>query len=327
MKRTFHVEIVNKPFEDPVLFVRTIHTSYGMLFDLGNIDALEPGKLNLVSDIFVTHMHIDHFIGFDTVIRALLKRESPLSVFGPVGIINCVEGKLRGYTWNLIRGYPFRLEVYEIDQSIVRHASFYASQSFAPISHPPLAFENPIKKTPAFKVSALVLSHQIPVIAYCLEEDIHININRSILDQRGLPVGPWLTELKKAIREGKPDDFELKVGQCNHLLSELRDIVILTKGHKICYVMDVAPTQENISRLIPFIEGADTLYCEAFFSSSERERAMQRHHLTADIAGRMAKEAGVKRLVVMHFSQKHRSNPELLYQEAELAFNGQRTVV
>ncbi|MCX8069824.1 MAG: MBL fold metallo-hydrolase, partial [Thermodesulfovibrionales bacterium] len=80
MKITFHAEIVNKPFEDPVLFVRVAHSKRAMLFDLGSIESLEVGKINDVTEIFVTHMHIDHFIGFDTALRILLKRDIPLSL-------------------------------------------------------------------------------------------------------------------------------------------------------------------------------------------------------------------------------------------------------
>jgi ribonuclease Z len=86
--------------------------------------------------------------------------------------------------------------------------------------------------------------------------------------------------------------------------------------------MDIAPTEDNISRLLPFISDADHLYCEAFFSEAEAERALQRNHLTAAMAGRIAKMAGVKNLTVMHFSQKYNSEPDLLIREAEREFRG-----
>ncbi len=322
MKPTFHAEIVNKPFEDPVLFVRTIHCKNAMLFDLGNLDALEQGKLNAVSDIFVTHMHIDHFIGFDTMLRTLLKKDTPMSIYGPTGIIDCVEGKLKGYTWNLIKEYPLRLEVFEIQDVRLNRASFYACNEFVRINRPSRTFANPVKRDAAFSVNALVLSHKVPVIAYCVEEDVHININKALLDARQLPVGPWLGELKNAIRTKAQGDYIIQVGEKGYPLSDLADLVMLTKGHKLCYVMDISPNADNIDKLIPFIEGADSLYCEAFFSHTEYERAEQRHHLTAQWAGIVARRAGVRRMTVMHFSQKYKSEPELLYREAEEAFLG-----
>ncbi len=324
MKPTFHVEIVNKPFGDPVLLIRPIYSKGSMLFDIGNIDVLEPGKMNDVTDIFVTHMHIDHFIGFDTALRTLLKRETPLSVYGPQGIIDCVEGKLKGYTWNLIKDYPLRLEVYEIGQEVINHASFYAKEEFKKRPGKSMPFHNPIKSNSLYNVKAIVLSHQIPVLAYSIEEDFHININKAMLQIKGLPVGPWLSELKNAIRTGAPQEYEIVINDSIPpvKLLELMDLVILSKGQKICYVMDISPTEENISKLLPFINDADHLYCEAFFSEAEIERALQRNHLTAAMAGRIAKKAGVKNLTVMHFSQKYNSTPDLLIREAEREFKG-----
>ncbi|HAP67599.1 MAG TPA: ribonuclease Z, partial [Nitrospinae bacterium] len=87
-----------------------------ILFDLGSIDFVEPSKLLKVSDIFVSHTHIDHFIGFDHVLRLFLGRENSLRIFGPPGIIANVEGKLNGYTWNLVGDYPFILEIREVSK-------------------------------------------------------------------------------------------------------------------------------------------------------------------------------------------------------------------
>ncbi|MCX8026411.1 MAG: hypothetical protein N3A62_00960 [Thermodesulfovibrionales bacterium] len=322
MKPTFHVEIVNNHFEDPVLYVRAMYQKTVFLFDLGNIDALGPGKINTISSIFVTHMHIDHFIGFDTVLRYLLKRDLPLQMYGPEGIINCVEGKLKGYTWNLIKDYPFKLEVFEISEYNIKHVSFYASESFIPIIRQNITFKNPIVQENAFKINTIVLSHQIPVLAYSLEEDMHININKAKLIDKGLEVGPWLNTLKSMIRQGLPNDTVLDVNDKQCYLGDLIDICIITRGQKICYVMDVSPTEYNIRLLKEFVSGADVLYCEAFFSDEESERAKDRNHLTARIAGQIAREAGVKTLKVMHFSQKYKSNPDLLIKEAEDAFKG-----
>lgn len=322
MRPTFHVEIVNAPFEDPVLYVRAMYQKVVFLFDLGNIDSLGPGKINLINKIFVTHMHIDHFIGFDTVLRFLLKRELPICIYGPEGITSCIEGKLRGYTWNLIRDYPFKLEVYEIDKIHIRQTSFYASESFAPIYHEPILFKNPIAGDSVYKVNTLVLSHQIPVLAYSLEEDIQININKAKLIEKGLDVGPWLNTLKNMIRQGMSEDTAIFVNESRYQLGDLIDICIISRGQKICYVMDIAPTEENLKLLKDFIYGADVLYCEAFFSDEELHRAKDRNHLTAKIAGQLARESGVRTLKVMHFSQKYKSNTNLLVKEAEDAFNG-----
>ncbi len=91
-----------------------------------NIGTLSPGSLMKITDVFISHTHIDHFIGFDMLLRAVLRRDVPLKIFGPANIINCVEGKLKGYTWNLIKDYPLKIEVFEVQGSVISHASFHA---------------------------------------------------------------------------------------------------------------------------------------------------------------------------------------------------------
>ena len=50
---------------------------------------------------------MDHFIGFDApLLRVALGRGKTLRLYGPPGLIANVEGKLHGYTWNLVDGYP-----------------------------------------------------------------------------------------------------------------------------------------------------------------------------------------------------------------------------
>ena len=200
MKPVFYADPVNGPFDDPSLYVRILRESRALLFDAGDMRRLETGSILKISDIFITHTHMDHFIGFDSILRAVLRREEPLRIFGPENIISCVEGKLRGYSWNLIREYPVRIEVFELRTDSVEHAGFYAENSFCRIDGPSRKFDEIILEETFFRVRALHVTHEIPVLAYSLEEEFHININKDMLQGMGLPVGPWLSEMKKAIR-------------------------------------------------------------------------------------------------------------------------------
>jgi ribonuclease Z len=64
------------------------------------------------------------------------------------------------------------------------------------------------------------------------------------------------------------------------------------------------------------VRDADTLYCEAYFLEADAERARERNHLTAALAGRIAREAGVRELVLAHFSPKYRGHGETPEEEA-----------
>ncbi|WP_460180040.1 ribonuclease Z [Thermodesulfovibrio sp. TK110] len=330
--KLFHYKVVNNAFGDPCVFMRLLRERKALLFDAGDIRKIPFNEILKVSDIFVTHTHIDHFIGFDQIIRAVLRRADPLRVYGPENIIDCVYGKLRGYTWNLVSDYPLSIEVYAITEKKIKRARFLASQKFKIEKLPSLPKQEFILKEPLFKVRAQILSHGIPVIAYCIEEDFHINIDKIKLEKKGFAVGPWLGELKKLIKihydyepHGmlKPKNPSLKVKintpKGEFLLEELFEIVNITKGEKISYVMDVAPLEENIQKIINFVKGSDVLFCEAYFLSKDMERAIERNHLTADLTGKIARKAEVKELVILHISPKYIENPEEVYREVELS--------
>jgi ribonuclease Z len=332
MTPTFHARPLNNVFEDPCVYVKILREKRALLLDLGFIGRLELGNILKITDVFVTHTHMDHFMGFDTLLRALLRRAIPLRIYGPQNIIYCVEGKLRGYSWNLIKEYPITIEVYEVSEEFIKSVRFSASNEFRKEESLETKFNGIIVDEPFLKVKGLLLTHQIPVMAYSIEEEIHININKVALFEKGLPVGPWLSEFKKAIREKRRAEEEgMDFGERmfnfdgkTYSINELIDIATITNGQKISYVMDVSPTDENIERIIRFVANSNILFCEAYFLEKDKERAFQRHHLTANIAGRIAREANVENLYLMHFSPKYRHNVEDIYKEAMEEFRRTR---
>ncbi|MBM4137033.1 MAG: ribonuclease Z [Nitrospira sp.] len=320
MKPTFIHRLVNGPFEDPALFVRVMREKRAFLFDVGSINKLKPGDLQKVTDVFVTHTHIDHFIGFDTLLRALLRREMPLRVYGPPQITECVEGKLRGYTWNLIKEYPLKVEVFCVVEDKILRSSFHADNYFKRVDHGKAGIDGIVLNEPLLRVRAVQLDHQVPCLAFSLEEAFHINIDKAALTERGLLVGPWLSELKSALRTSQPDDTVFMVENRRYTLEELREVAKITKGQKVSYVTDASLHDENIQKIIELVRDSDTFYCEAYFLERDRERALERFHLTAKTAGRIARDAGVKNLVVMHFSPKYRDDSENPEDEAMREF-------
>lgn len=320
MKPTFHHRLVNREFEDPSLYVRFIREKRAVLFDAGNISSLGPGDIQKITDIFITHRHIDHFIGFDLVLRAILRRETPLRVYGPEGIIEGIEGKLKGYSWNLIRDYPAEIEVFSIGEKTIRRAGFYARESFRRVEMGEREFHGTILRESYFSVKAAVLFHDIPCLGFSIEEDFHINIDKAILNEKGLPVGPWLSEFKRMIRDGVGHDREIIVSGRSFKLGSLMEVVRITKGQKVSYVVDVSPSDDNINKIVDLVKGSDAFYCEAYFLQEDMERARERNHLTARIAGEIAKRAGVKDLILIHFSPKYRDRRSDIIREAMEAF-------
>jgi ribonuclease Z len=101
----FDAHLVNGPFGDPALYVDLPHAARAFLFDMGDLAALPPRKLLRVTDVLVSHTHMDHWSGFDRFLRLSLGREGAVRLFGPPGIAAQVGHKLRAYTWNLLGGY------------------------------------------------------------------------------------------------------------------------------------------------------------------------------------------------------------------------------
>ncbi|MEI6127706.1 MAG: ribonuclease Z [Pseudomonadota bacterium] len=325
MSFLFQCELMHQPFGDPVLYVRFMGEKKALLFDLGDVSRLHSGKLLKVSHVFVTHTHIDHFIGFDHLLRLNLARDKTLCIYGPKGIIKNVKGKLQGYTWNLVDEYPFIIEVIEIGSTKLTKAQFICKDKFKAGKVKESFFDAAIEVHPHYTIKALMTDHRIASIAYSLEEGLHININKDRLLSLGLPVGKWLGELKDCIRDGRPETWPVHIqegGIDKELpLGELtREIVTIARGQKIVYVADCRGTEKNIDRIIPFAAGADVLFCEAAFLDKDREKAADRGHLTARQAGYIARQAGVQALEVFHFSHRYEGCPELLYQEAEQEF-------
>jgi len=315
MKPSFHARPINGLFEDPGLYVRVLREGRAFLFDLGFTTNLSNREVLKISDIFISHTHIDHFIGFDNILRLHLRREAPLRLYGPRGFIDRIEGKLRGYTWNLIGDYPFVIEVIEVDSGDVSSSIFRAENHFRREEGSVRPFDGILMKESQFIIKTAVLDHQIPCLAFSLEEEFHINIDKARLKRKGLPVGPWLGDLKTAIREGRRDCSFL-VDKKTYMFSEVEDIVKITKGQKISYVVDVLGSEENIEKIIKLVKGSDVLYIETYFLDRDRERAKKRYHLTAKEAGMIAGLAGVTRIEPIHISPKYMDNPDEVVDEA-----------
>lgn len=336
MNPSFSSYLVNDVFGDPGVYVEVRWSKRALLFDLGHIDGLGPTRLLRAGEIFVSHTHMDHFIGFDAVLRVALGRGKTLKLFGPPELIDNVRGKLMGYTWNLVDSYPLAIHVREFHEHEIRQTVFRASNGFqpteqatfpAPLTHSPLFT---VLEDPMFTVKAVALNHRIPSFAYSLEEEFHINVNKQKLHKAGLRVGTWLKDVKQHIWQGKPDDFRFTVAlydehrrkeqECT--LGEMKErFLTISRGQKIAYVVDARYDERNEAKIVALARGADVLYCESPYLDCDAEKAYARYHLTARQAGLMARKAQVRDLVVFHFSPRYTGQGEALEREAMEAFH------
>jgi ribonuclease Z len=319
---------VNSPYGDPGLYVQLRWQGRALLFDLGRLGRLDPGALLKISDVFISHAHMDHFIGFDHLLRIFLARDATLRLFGPTGIIDNVRGKLAGYTWNLVDDYAFRFEVTEVTSHERRTVALPAATGFAPVAlgtHSVDASE-PIRLVdePDLSIDTTVLDHKIPCLAFVAAEPNHLNVDRDALQRLGLTPGAWLNQLKTAIRAESPPDTLVAVapGRVMTVAALRAELIVETPGQRIAYVTDTRFSPENIARILRLARGVDLLVCEAPFLEEEHERAAARAHLTARQAGALARWAGARHLKLFHFSPRHDGAGDLLRREAEDEFLG-----
>ena len=328
MRPLLHPVLVNGRSGDPALYVETLFERRAIMFDLGDIASLPARKILRLEHVFVSHAHVDHFIGFDHLLRVLVGRDKRLNLYGPAGFIDRVAHKLLGYCWNLFDRFAADLifVVTEVKPDLQsRTARLRLKNGFAvEPADAALAADGVLVREPTFRVAVAALDHGTPCLGFAVEEEAHVNVWKSRLDEQGLSVGPWLRELKRAVVENKKDDYAISVGADGRAvrLGELRSAVTVTPGQKIAYVTDVTDSAANRREIIRLARNADLLFIEAAFARADVALAAQRAHLTTAAAGAIAREAAVRKVEPFHFSSRYSGQEARLFDEVTAAFAG-----
>ncbi|MEJ2729684.1 MAG: MBL fold metallo-hydrolase [Deltaproteobacteria bacterium] len=329
MRPRFHPRLINGPFEDPGLYIPFLFQKRAIIFDLGDTLPLTARDLLKISHAFITHTHVDHFIGFDRVLRIALGREKNLHLYGPRGFFKNAEGKLAAYSWNLVKNYPYRLglRLTEVHHDSLLTREYLCQDEFIPtrkaVRKP---FKDVVYEEPAFKISAAILDHGIPCLGLAIKERFHVNINKDRLAAMGLKTGPWLNGFKQALYDGRDADSEFEVqsgkGEIRRFrLGQLAEqIALITHGQKIAYIADVAYSPQNQERIVSLAKDADQLFIEAAFLEAHKDIAAAKHHLTARQAGTLAARAGAKEFTIFHFSPRYVGQEHILQAEAREAY-------
>ena len=335
MRLTFNPQLVNAAFGDPGLYVDFNFEQRALLIDLGDLAELPPRKLLRVTDVFVSHTHIDHFYGFDRLLRVCLGRHAGLRLFGPPGFVEQVGHKLAAYTWNLVQNYDtdFIVEAWEVDPR--GHLSGGRYRCYGKFVREPLAgrevSDGVLLDEPGFVVRTAAFEHRTPSLGFAIEEKAHLQVLKDKLERLALPTGPWLTELKRLVTTGAAPETPLTVswhdrhGPHERVLAvgELqREILSTGRGEKICYVTDVLYTEENARRIVELVRGADRLFIESVFLDADADHAARKYHLTARQAGTIARRAGAQVVIPFHFSPRYTGREAQLHAEVEAAHAG-----
>jgi len=276
---------------------------------------------------------MDHFIGFDQLLRLLLGRAVNLHIYGPSGFLANVIGKLNAYTWNLVQNFQeaLTLTATEIQSAQRITQIFNCANGFTPSDPVVETGQEPvIYNAPALQVRTQILDHHIACLGFAVQERFHINILKTKVAELGLAAGPWVSRFKELVYQGVDPSTEINVPTVEDnkavrvfsLAALSKKIARITPGQKLAYITDAVYSNANQEKIINLALDADQLFIEAAFLEEDRQTAMDKYHLTAYQAGTLARKARVRTMTIFHHSPRYHGQGHLLEQEARRAYEG-----
>ena len=189
----------------------------------------------------------------------------------------------------------------------LRHATAFAD--LADVREEPVSADGVLARDPAGTIEARRLEHPVEAFGYRLVEPD----GRRMLPDRLAAAGVAGPDVARLQREGA-----LRVGDT---VVRLEDVSVPRPGQRFAFVMDT-----RMCDAVPALaEGADLLVVESTFLAEDESLARRYGHLTARQAARVAAQAGVRRLVLTHFSQRY-PDPRRFEDEARAEYDGDLVV-
>lgn len=248
-------------------------------------------KYDGLKQIFITHLHGDHVFGLLGLITnwCLKKRTAPLQIFSPPGLQTWVETSVQQCAVRLC--YP--IEFVEVDASVSEKV-----------------FENR-----TLEVWTIPLRHRIPCTGWLFREKTkQRNILKHQIEAYNIPF-----QQIPALKAG--GDLLLPDGR---LIPNAELTTPPAPPLSYAFCSDTMPSEAVVAA----VKGVDLLYHEATFSDEHAEEAVFSFHSTARQAAEVARQAGVKRLLLGHFSgrytslERHLEEARSVFAETELAEEG-----
>ncbi|MEU6959070.1 ribonuclease Z [Streptomyces chrestomyceticus] len=186
----------------------------------------------------------------------------------------------------------------------LRYATAY--RETVRLGEQPVAADGVLARTPSYVLEARKLSHPVESFGYRLVEPD----GRRMLPERLAAHGIAGPDVGRLQREGELNGVTLD------------DVSEVRRGQRFAFVMDTRLC-DGVHALA---EGCDLLVIESTFLDEDERLAADRGHLTAGQAARAAADAGVRHLVLTHFSQRYSDPSEFERQARAAGFAGELTV-
>jgi ribonuclease Z len=230
--------------------------------------------LNRETSILISHLHGDH-------------------VTGLLGLLQTMSLAQRRKPLNIV-GPPKLLKWLEVTAELL-HMGLTFPVNFSP------ARKGTVLRTSDFKVRATNALHSVEAYSYVVEERSRPGV---FFPERAKALGVPEGRLWSKLQKGR------KVRVDGRTISPSEVTGPTRPGRKIGYSGDTRPSP----RLARFFSGCDLLIFDSTFHGKDRDKAVERKHSTCLEAAEIAKNAGVRRLVLTHFSARYTSVASLVKQ-------------
>jgi ribonuclease Z len=254
-----------------------------LLFDCGEGTQRQMMRYSTgfsVNDIFITHMHADHFLGIIGLLRTLglQAREEVMKLYAPAGTRSILNEAVHLG----VERVTFPIEIIELEcgDRITRQD---------------------------YDIVAYATQHGTRAVGFALVEHERLGrFNIAKARAMGVPEGPLFGKLHR----GETVTVDGRDITAAEVVGPPRS------GRKLVYTGDTRPCRETID----IARGADLLIHDATFGEEESERARQTGHSTAREAADVARRAEVDKLLLTHISARYADDPRVLEREAREIF-------
>jgi ribonuclease Z len=318
------VRLVNGSTGDPVLYVDYPGRDDALLFDAGELAGLDADRLGDLAAVFITHHHVDHFMGVDRIVRANLDRDKTLYIFGPEGTIRRVYDRVKSYEHPFFPFQKLIMKVHDVLAGRLRWADLECARRFpepevterALRGRVPVLYHND-----DLTVEAALVDHTVPCLSFAVVEKPGAHPDAARLAGGPLRPGPWIGRVLELLRTGAAPDVPVEIDGGRFSLGTLADrYFTTTKGSRLAYIADTAWSEASRPVLLKLAHRAKRLYCDSYYAAAQLRQAETYRHMTATQAAELAVAARVEELVLIHFAPRYKGRFQGLLDEARAIF-------
>ncbi|TYO99327.1 ribonuclease Z [Geothermobacter ehrlichii] len=311
-------------FDDPLLYVKIRPSGRGLLFDAGKMQHVAKRVLKSLDVVFVSHAHMDHFMGLAALTRSMHVSSRQLRLYGPPGILDRLYHLLAAFDWNLAEDWWGSWLAHAVGERAMKVCHFDGRTGFAagPVESR-MHDDGWIYRNTYLRVRALILDHKIPVLGFCLEERPGFGVDLEEIRRLGLSPGAWIDTLRLLVREGRLDQpVELPavaatLGPAPTAGRLYRAIGVPGRPASLVYLTDFGMTEANFERLCQLPVRPTLLVCECAFLREEKEQARRSMHLCTEDLNLLLDRLRPDFVLPMHLSKAFLGRSAELYAELE----------